>query len=66
MITGQNLATYIQNRQGDERSGEECISEEVKVTRRYAGETLRKRGGLNEGHTSDYCMGGPGDRILQR
>ena len=45
MITGQNLATYIQNRQEDERSGEECISEEVKMTRRYAGETLRKRGG---------------------
>ena len=66
MITGQNLATYIQNRQEDERSGEECISEEVKVTRRYAGETLRKRGRLNEGHTSDYCMGDLGDRILQR
>ena len=24
------------------------------MTRRYAGETLRKGGGLNEGHTSDY------------
>ena len=48
MITGQNLATYIQNRQEDERSGEECISEEVKVTRRYAGEAVRKRDGLNE------------------
>ena len=66
MITGQNLATYIQNRQEDERSGDECISEEVKVTKRYAGETLRKRDGLNEGHTSDYCMGDPGYRILER
>ena len=44
MITGQNLTTYIQNRQEDERSGEECISEEVKVTRRYAGETLKEEG----------------------
>ena len=66
MITGKNLVTYIQNRQEYERRGEECISEEVKVTRRYAGETLRKRGGLNEGHTSDNCMGDPGDRTPQR
>ena len=66
MIIGQNLATYIQNRQEDERSGEKCISEVVEVTRRYAGETLRKRGGLNEGHTSEYCMGDPGDGILER
>ena len=28
MITGQNLTTYIQNRQENEGSGEECISEE--------------------------------------
>ena len=35
------------------------------MTRRYAGETVRKSDGLNEGHTSDYCMGDPGDRILQ-
>ena len=40
-------------------------SEEVKVTRRYAGEAVRKRGGLNEGHTSDSCRGDPGDRILE-
>ena len=64
-MVSQNLTTYIQNRQEDERSGEECISEEVKVTRRYAGEAVRKRGGLNEGHTSKYCMGDPGDRMLQ-
>ena len=66
IITGQNLATYIQSKQEDETSGEECISKEVKVTRRYAGETLRKMGGLNEGHTGDSCMGDPGDGILER
>ena len=33
MITGQNLATYIQNRQEDVGSGKECISEVVEVTR---------------------------------
>ena len=36
------------------------------MIRRYAGEPLRKRGGLNEGHTIDYCMGDPGNRVLQR
>ena len=32
----------------------------------YAGETVRKRGGLNKGHTSDYCIGNPGNRILRK
>ena len=36
------------------------------MTKRYAGETLRKKDGLNEGHTSDSCMGDPGDGILER
>ena len=41
------VATFIQKRQEGEGSDKECISEEVKVTRRYVcWETVGKRGGL--------------------